>query len=311
MVQLSIPVANAAALVTAGYTTIEVWVSTDQGNSFQEVTAATAMPAQLYAMPASTTYQMGGHELRFEINGGSEQTADFNTIVPNWTPTQVADAINVVDPSIASVSLDETTLILTSPTTGRASEVNITYNDAPSLGWTSGTITYGRDARIPLVGTTYLYLYTDVSGLNAFQYKWRFSANGANPISDFSAVVHGTVPPATPIAIATGTFVGLNGQPAQVTLIVVPDGDPQRVGGVTFTQPQPVTYQTDVNGFLQAPLAQGAVIRVGIEGTSFVRQITVPTGVGTPTFDIFAAMAAAPDPWAIQTPLPFLVRRSM
>lgn len=308
IVQLSITVANVNALVTLGYSRIEIWCSTDQGNSYQEITSSVAAAAVLRSAAAQTTFNMGGKLLKLSVNGSPEVSILFAATPAQWTPTQVVNRINEVVPGLAS--LDGAQVKMTSPTTGRVSSLEVTYNDARDLELPAGTKSYGTDPRPTLTLGQLIYTYLDVAGRDDNRYKWRFSANGVNPISDFSARVFGSAPPLSgvPISVGTALFVGLDGRAQKRSIVVVSDRPPAAIAGAAVGNELYVVVSSDDLGFLQVPLVQGAVVRVAIEGTAYVREFTVPA---TSSFDLLSAMAAAPDPFTIQTTPPFLIRRSI
>jgi len=309
VVQLPILVGNVNDLLGLGFTRAEVWVSEDQGNSFFEATAAAAQAAVLVSEPATTLFPAGGKLLKFQINEGPEQSVLFDTALANWTPAQIVTAINNVAESLASVS--GSSVVLTAPTTGRSSSVRVTYSDCAELGWTGGVFVKGHDARITLVTNTLSYLYTDLSGLDSYLYKWRFSANGLSPFSDYSSPpTPGHQPPvlgSSNVSVCTCKFVGLDGVATQQKIIISQVTGPQAVGGYLIARQVPQILESDDSGYLQFTLVRGAKVRVAIEGTAFVREITVPD---TATFDLLAAMTDAPDPFTVQVPPPFLIRRS-
>lgn len=309
VVQISIPVSNVADLLAAGYTHIEVWQSTDGGNLYSEVTAPAETPATLQSAVASTTYRVGGRMLGFQLNGGPEALVTFNPLVDYWTPAQVASRINEVAVSAASVAPDFKSLFVTSPTTGRASSVTITYNDAHELGFSAGQSVVGLAQRFALSPGTLIYTFTDVAGRSEDRYKWRFSNPETGLKSEFSTRIFGNSPPVDPnlVSIATGHFLGLDGRPKKTTVLVGPTGV-QNIGGFVSGIDGPLVVTTDNNGFLNVPLLRGAHVRVAIEGTSFIRELVVPD---TASFDLLSAMEAAPDPFSIQSPPPFLIRRSL
>lgn len=316
--QVPILVSNAAALVDLGFTRVEVWHSGNQGTSFQEITASVAGRALLVSKPAMNTFTMGGRLLKFRLNGADEVSVSFQSLLTNWTPQQVADQINLVVSGLASVQSSAKTITL-SGSTGRVSSIEITYNDASDLGWVSGQVVRGTDARIVLDDATLSYLYTDLGGDPTDLYKWRFSANGVNPISAFSAVIPGNIPPPTDnVAYATALFLDLSGVPIQRTVIFVSDGTPQSIDegldvGVqpyTVGNETPLVVRSDANGFLQVPLVVGTKLRAAIEGTAFVREFVVPGPPGE-VFDLLTVLATAPDPFTVQTTPPFLTRRSI
>lgn len=306
--QITIPVSNVSDLLGLGFTRIEVWLTDEFTNQYYEVTASAAASAKLTSVAATTLFRAGGRQLGVSINDGAEQLISFSSLIDYWTPAQVRDRINEVVVGLASVVGE--TVVLTAPTTGRASKLQITYNGVTDLGFRVGDKAYGQDARIPLVGGTVIYQYSDVVGVPGNQYKWRFSANGVSPLSEFSAPVDGSTPPVAgvPVSIATASFVGMDGRAKKMKVIIACDRPPTMSGLFSVGNERYEVYEADDNGFLQITLVQGLVIRVAIEGTTYVREITVPN---TSTFDLLAALSTAPDPFTVAVPTPFLTRRSI
>jgi len=308
VVQLTILVGNANDLIGLGYTRIEVYQSTDQGNSFQEITAPVISSAVFDSLPALTTFRMGGRLLKLKVDGGVEQSIEFSDLVPLWTTAQVVNRINEVVSGLASV-FEDTKVRLTSTTAGRSSSVEITYSDAEDLF--SAGIKYGKAARITLVNGTYIYSFPDVAGKDTDRYKWRFSANGSNPISDFSAVVSGAVAPiitAGNLSVGTARFYDSAGQPVKTKVLVGMDSSPQAIAGGTVTKGSSTRAESDNEGFLQLTLVRGIKVRIAILGTSFIREFVVPNAA---SFDLMAVMATAVDPFVVQTTPPQLIRRSV
>jgi hypothetical protein len=159
---------------------------------------------------------------------------------------------------------------------------------------------------IPLMPATYAYSFLDPQGTSKRRYRWRFSANGVAPISPFVKWVFGTQRVSTvPISVGTMRFVGLDGIIRPGTLLAA--ALDASSGGSVFVGVM-LAYNTDESGFLAIPLVQGSKVRVAIEGTSIVRDITVPT---TETFDIMQAITAAPDMFTVQTVPPMLTKRAL
>ncbi len=307
-VQFTILVANNDSLMGLGHTRIEVWQSLNNGDTYEEVTASTAQPAVLFSAHAQTTFDMGGKLLKFIVDGGPETSISFSALTPNWTAQQVVDRINEVVPGLASLVVDQ--VKLTSPTTGRASSLEITYSDSTTLGFVLGKV-FGKAPRITMVLTTLTYLFSDVSGSSSARYRWRFSADGANPISEFSPYVFGKEAPLISggqLSVCSTTFVDLTGHPIKTKVIVVSDQNPSLVSGLSLTSQQPLIFTSGDDGFIQFTLVRGAKVRVAIEGTAFVREFVVPNAA---SFDLLTVMTAAPDPFTVQVPPPFLVRRNI
>lgn len=307
VVQLSILVGNVDDLLARSYSRIEVWASTNEGGFYEEITASVATPATLDSAKPNTTFSLGGRLLRLSLNGQAEVSIDFSTVVQHWTATQVASRINEVVPGLASV-VDER-VRLTSSITGRLSSIAVTYCDAPDLGWVGIAPVLGKAARPALVAATYFYAFNDDAGRGSYRYKWRFSADGVTPISDFSKAVDGSTPPAVgtdKLSVAVARFIGADGVPQPTKLIVAAVSDPMSLSGFLVTGWTRV-IETDESGFIQFALVRGLKVRVAIEGTKFVREFTVPDAA---TFDILQAMSDSPDSFTIQTTPALVTRRS-
>lgn len=113
---------------------------------------------------------------------------------------------------------------------------------------------------------------------------------------------------AAQLATATAKFDGLDGQPARPTLIIALEDPPLPVGaGEYVVNPSPLVVQAAVDGTLSVQLPRGAKVRVAIEGTTYVRTITVPN---VASFDLLQAMGDVPDQFAVQATPPLVSRRS-
>jgi len=307
-VQISILVANAASLFQQGHTRIEVWRSDNGTGPWQEITSSSPTAAVLTSSKPQTQFRMGGRTLRFKVNGGTERSITFPTTFEYWTPEQVKDLLLPIAPGLVSLDTDGRVLI-TSPTVGRVSSLEITYCDADSLGWSAGDAVRGTDARPALSPGQPSYLYSDVAGFPADKYKWRFSGNGANPISAFSVPAPGAQPSVSgAVSICSAIFVGVDGRPVRRKVLVSTLDAPQSISGFLVGNNFPLTYEADENGYVQFALLQGSKVRVAIESTLFVREFVVPS---TPTFDLLTAMSDAADPYTIQRAPDLIIRRSL
>lgn len=296
---------DVATLLDLGFTTIEIWSSEDEGGTWRELTSATPSPATLASAQAQTLFQVGGQTLVFQVDNATTYTVNFDPVIPFWTPAQVVSAINLVCPNAASFSGSR--VVLTSPTSGRESSLLVIVGPA-ALNF-SRSIVYGVDGRILLVDGATFYTYYDVAGRPTTRYKWRFSSNGANPLSRFSLPVNGksTVLSGIPIAIATARFADVDGSPLRTAILVAPEGA-QKIAGYTMGTQATKTFVADEDGLLQIPMVQGSRVRVAVEGTLMVRTFTVPS---TPTFDLMQVLSDAPDAFTVQTVAPMLTRRNV
>lgn len=299
---IAVPVGDPTALSNLGYTTIEVWESVDEGGSWHEVTASIPQHAFLDSSAFTNTLRVGGLGFSMSINGGVPVLFSFDgSVVQDWTAQQVADRINEVVSGLASVVGQK--VRLTSPTAGRASTLLVTSDSTPLFGAARSS---GQDQRL-LLSDQNLYQYFDVVGSSTSRYKWRFSNDGVTPVSPFSVAGLGqaSVDPSK-ISVATATFVGMDGRPTQQSVLIAPVSAPMSVSGVVAGSDRSTVFTTDENGQLQVPLVRGLRVRVGIEGTSFVREFVVPD---QPNFDLLQVMSAAPDTFTVQPTAPLLTRR--
>lgn len=184
--------------------------------------------------------------------------------------------------------------------------IEVWRSDDKGGTWTE--LTASPAVRPTLVEGTSFYNYYDSSGFKTSRYKWRFSANGAAPLSKFSQNVDGKPIPiaGAKLALAMARFITVDGKPMAKSIIVVQERD-QVVAGYTVDKGV-ATFSSDENGVLQIPLIQGAKVRIGIEGTNFVRTITVPA---VDSFDLMQVMSEAPDMFTIQTVEPMVTRRNV
>lgn len=308
-VQLSILVGNNDALMSMGYSRVEIWASSDQGATYNEITSSSSTSAVLVSKAAQTQFRMGGVLLKISVDGGPEQSIAFDSLIFFWTPAQVAARINQVIPGLASVS--GLSVVLTSPTIGRISSLAITSNQAPTLdfGLCTGTVASGQDARPTMIAGQLLYQFTDIPGSTSNRYKWRFSANGSPPFSDFSAPVYGSTPALIDVlnlSVLTARFVDFEGRPKKARIIVTLDNaGPQALFGYAVGGTETKVYESDEQGFLAVSLVRGAALRIAVEGTPLVRNIVVPS---TPSFDLLTTLAAANDSFTVQQAPALLTR---
>jgi hypothetical protein len=302
---VSIPVGEVSALLGLGFTTIEVWASED-GNAWEEITAAAAAPATRVTDPAVNTFAIGGLYLDFQINGGTIHHVEFQEAIQDWTPQQVVTAINAVLPGTAST--DGSVVGLSSQTTGRSSSLTIV--NYPTVFGLSQSTTYGKDGRITLVDGANVYTFYDLSGTDNTRYKWRFSADGVNPISKFSQYKTGKPAPIsnTPLSLATARFIGVDGRPVKTTVLISPETDSKTFAGFTQSSGVVLSIESDDTGFWSYHLLQGARVRAAIEGTNLIRTFIVPS---TASFDLLQAMSEVADPFTVQSPQPLLTRRNV
>lgn len=281
-----------------------------QAGPYTITTATTAKKASI----TSTTeapFVVSGDTLFFKLDG-TQYDVTFTGGLGGLTAADVVSQINTkVGTTVASVSGQK--VVLSSVATGTVSSVLITGGSAiGDFGWTVNQKDVGEDAHIPLVSSTTTYQYTDQEGQTGNWYTVTYLNTTSGATSQSSAPFQGT-----------GTFVGdANLAKAVIDLVdgrglpvegqeisIYPVHDPLKVGNfyVGLTR-APVVTVTDSAGHAEVALVRGQLMRAVLEGTSLIKEFTVPAQA---SFDLLATMAAAQDPYSVVTPnIPNAIRRS-
>lgn len=188
------------------------------------------------------------------------------------------------------------------------SVIEMQSSDNESASWeplTAPVATATLQAHIQLMPGVYAYSFLDPLGTSVRRYRWRYSANGAAPFSPFFPWVYGNRRvSSSSISIGTMRFVGVDGMISTGTIIISSIGP--LTNGTVMADTKTVT--SDENGLLVSSFVRGSTVRIAIEGSSIVRNITIPD---LDTFDIMQALADAPDMFTVQTVQPLLTRRSL
>lgn len=300
---VSITVGDVSALLSLGFTVIEMWHSIDEGGVWAEVTAPTSSPATATSLVALTSFRIGGETLRLKLSGGGEQGVVFDDILLDWTAAQVASKVNETVAGLASVVSGS--VILQTAETGRQSSLEVVSTPA-ALAFPVG-VSYGKDVRLALVDGALIYTFYDTASTETSRYRWRFSNNGAEPISRFSKYVlpRSTAVSGVALSVGTARFVGMDGRPRRGKLILAILSMPGQ-GAMLSSDTEVV--EADEQGFAQVQLVVGALIKVALEGTGFVREFIVPN---QPTFDILAVAGTTTNLFTPQVVPPLLTRRSV
>jgi hypothetical protein len=189
---------------------------------------------------------------------------------------------------------------------------------APLLGLSiiePGSLSFGVDARIPLVHNVQNYLLTDVNGSRDYWYKTRFFDSSSDTSSEFSIPFQGRlvsdIGPQNVIR-ATVDLVATNGAPAVGQAVLLFNRfDGTRVSGKTVVGGT-MNVLTDENGHAEFILVRGSKVTVALAGTSLVRDVTVPTDALVQSFDLFDPALGSNDLFDVQVPnIEFASRRSL
>ncbi len=289
------------------------------GGPYVDITDNTPQPGELVA-PLPGNYDVVSKTLQLLVDQDPQVNVLFtdppappiigNPLTAAQAATQINDAVGQV------VAFDDAgTLRLTSTNTGLASRIEIVGGGAAAeFGWVAGDRDVGEEAHIQLVAGQSLYSFTDNDGEASYYYVAQF-LNTSNGLTSAES---------TPFQGAAGTVVDpSNLSVAKVDLIdgrglALPEQEITfygqdlsfEVGGYQLALTRkPITIVTDNTGHAEVPLVIGSRWKVIFEGTSFIREFTVPDAA---SFDLLTLLGAAPDPFRIvEVQFPPALRRTL
>lgn len=221
-----------------------------------------------------------GKSLIFKVNDVTTVTVPFSNVDPVST-TDVAIAINAATLLVIATADSNDRLVLTSVTTGSLASIEIVASDAaPYLGFNTGDAAIGLDLNSVLVNGTHQYFYTDNNSDLSFFYKIQLLNVTTLRVSELSVPIPADQTQGLPYSTritASIRLASLTGRPVANRKVTIANVFlPNRKNGFGIFR----TYEeifTDVTGYAEIWLTRGAVVDVTVEGTGFVRRITVPT----------------------------------
>ena len=278
------------------------------GGPYVEVTDASGPTSAVVDGTITGTWDLDGLTMDIAVDLAAAQSVVF--VGNGLSLSQVISQINAVLPGLASEKPTSTDLLrLTSPSTGTGSAIEVTAGGAATALGLPTAKANGKAARIALVSPTSNYKFLDLDGDQTYYYKTRYSSTLSGTVSSFSDARQGsadTVVPSGQLSLAKATLVTGDGKPVVGRCIVFhAQGVHQVAGGgdIQFLLPGydgRVVMTTNEQGFAQAALIRGGQYRVHFEGTSYMREFTVPD---LSEFDLLPLLGPLPDPFDIaQTP---------
>lgn len=302
-IKLRINVRDIAAVLSS-YDVIRVKKSTTgEGGQYDYITDTAATAAQLVA-PTDEFYNVVGKTLQILRDSHAQVTVTFTGTDP-LSAAQIVDQINTeVGVSIASAESDSFKIVST--ITGSSSKMEIAGGTAiADFGWTAGDRNVGFEPQVTLQAGVTLYEFIDNDGDAGDYYKVNYYNTGNQLTSTDSSSFLGataTLVAAGSLSIATVDLVDGAG-------VAVPNQDItfwsvyEIVEVDTFIagiQRKPIaTIRTDAAGHAELSLVRGLTIKVVFEGTSIIREFTVPD---VSSFNLLEALSESPDPFDIRTP---------
>lgn len=177
------------------------------------------------------------------------------------------------------------------------------------------SVSFGRDARVPLVAGVARYAFTDPNGSATYFYKTRFFNASTHETSAFSEAFQApSIARLSPAALVRGMvdLVDAMGNPiANRSVLVYLRLQGTQIEGKAVVGGSSRGW-TDKAGHAEFLLPRGARISVSIAGTDLSRDIDVPTDPAITTFDLLDPNFGKDDLFAVQQPnIPFAARRSL
>ena len=276
------------------------------------ITDDTPQPAELVA-PTPGNYAVDAKYIHFFIDSNPKTTVLFTGTNP-LTAAQCADQIN--NEFGDTIAFDDSGILrITSTTNGTGSKVEIESGGAvPLFGWVDGDKDNGEDAHIAMIAGQPTYTFVDKDGDSEFYYKAQFyhTSNGleSNDSAPFqgatSTLVSAENLSRVKVDLVDGGGVAVEGQ--EITFY--PQHEPLEVEGFQVAlQRAPITIKTDNSGHAEVSLVRNLKVKVVFEGTSIIRDITIPDAAET---NLLQELATVADPYDIATPrFPWAIRRTI
>lgn len=293
------------------YDRIQVWKSNDgETGTYAEITTDSPEPALLDAS-AGGPFTVSGLSLSVEINAADPIVVTFSGDDP-LPLGLVLDQINLVYPGLATLTPGNL-LRLRSPLPGTGSSLRA-FGSALIPLFLSGSIVYGKGARIPIGLSNSSYSFTDLAGVADSYYKTRFYSSVTHGVSAYSDPFTGapaTVLPDSSLVKATANLVNPDGSPVVGRRIIFVPVTSKNVSynSKLFSMLPGVNrleMVTDGTGHAEIRLVIGSRIRVFFEGSGYSREFDVPSS----NFDLFTVLSTQPDPFSIVQAPPFPIRES-
>lgn len=313
-IQLSYFVQDITTAV-ATFSRLRWWRSRTGQYGVYEAATSPALAAATILGTMQEPHQLNGRVLSFVVDGTVTVDVTFASVDP-VTTAQACVEINNATPNVVATD-DGGYLRLTAVSLGSNSSIAILDSDAaPFLGFVVGDGAVGGDVDTTLVAGTHEYFYIDSNSADDFWYRvefWNpstgdttgtgvpFPANSAQHISKSKTIV---------CYVRLADMSGLPIESRRVTFSnpFLPNTviDQNSRWGIFRHYAQ---MSTDRNGYAEIRLLRGIDVDIVIEGTNFVRRITIPS-TGSEV-DLLDPALSTTDELSIQEPvINFAIRLS-
>jgi len=266
----------AGALLT--YNRLRWYRSRDGKDGTYSVVTEAAPGSAVLTFGRSEGYLVVGRTLSFLVGAAQVDVvfAGTDPLTAAQVATQIMGATGLV--TAADVS---GVVVMTTATTGTSASIEILAGDANVMfGLVEEDGAVGTDQDTVLVSGTHEYFLTDSNSDEDFWYRVQFLNTGTGANSELSVPFPANSAQRIPVSetiVAYLRVADLSGCPIpdrRVTLhnVFIPN---KVAGWGVFRHSKEL--RTDRNGYAEVRLLRGMVLDVVVDGTGFVRRITIPT----------------------------------
>lgn len=310
---------------------IEVWRSQDtvQG-PYEELTDESWKPARIPKLakdePSSPVTGplviISGETLEFRVNEDDED--DIEVTISGANPVSFADIASQITAQglnkVRSYVDEDGTLVVETLQPGSGAVLRVLETDGAAIVALPTTepesLSYGRDARIPLIIGTSSYQFSDIRGSTEYFYKTRFRNRLSDGFSEFSqpfTVGQATGITSTNVICGELDLVGLDGSPLAFREVSVYSSYHGELVEDKLVAGGPQTRMTDANGHVEFLLVRGVAVTVAVSGTNIVRDILVPEDSSVAVFGLLdPSVSPSDDVFVVQRPdIVYAERRSL
>jgi hypothetical protein len=307
------------------YDQVEVWRARDTSGLYEELTAATWLPARLpkdagdppdVAVPGPSLV-VDGKSLQLKVN----EVTDLDVVVSGTDPlttTQVAVQITAQGGRAVVSYVDALgQLAVETVEPGTGASLRVVGGDVAALTELPiDELVYGRNPRLGLRSGATAYSFFDLWGTSASLYKTRFRNRLTGAVSEFSAPFSAGQAlglSASSVVVGYLNLVDMNGKPLAYRAVVVGNQLQGALIEDKFVAGRGETKLTDVQGHVEFQLVRGQTVTVAISGTDVVREILVPTDVAVSVFNLLSSsVGTGEDMFKVSVPeLVYAERRSL
>ena len=265
------------ALVT--YNRLRWHRSEDGPNGTFEARTQPAATAAVLDSTLTEPHQLSGKELKFQVG-----TAEVALTIAAADPVTTADLITEIIGATALVTPSDPgdgSLRLTTVTTGSNASIKILDGEGnPFIGWVEGDGALGQDPDTVLVSGTHEYFYTDQNSDREWWYSVEFYHSSTLATTGLGTPFPANQVDAVPKSQTIVAFIrlaDLTGCPIEGRKVTLHNVFlPNIVSGFGIFR-HATSMVTDRNGYAEVRLVRGMDIDISIDGSGFVRRLTIPT----------------------------------